>query len=72
MSFEITKIINSGDGQNKVEIYKRSEGTFGFEVYAFGKEEDCWFSTGRYSYGIFSSEKDAEVEVRTRIEWAKL
>ena len=63
------KTIFSTDRVRKVELFRRSDGTFGFEEWRFDSDEDTWLPFGRRSLAICDSADKAEYEARDRIEW---
>ena len=69
MSVKIVKTIESEDGNQKLHIFQRENGTFGFEEMKFGEDEDAWFLVGRYSIAICESESTALREARDRVGW---
>jgi len=69
VAIEIVRTIESSDGKRKLEIFRRADGTYGFEDMKYGDEEASWFPAGRYSVGIFGTEEDALREAKGRIRW---
>jgi hypothetical protein len=63
------KTIDDRTGTRRVQIYQRANGSFGFEEWRFGIEEQCWFPTGRYSYAMIDTFENAEKEARSRVAW---
>ena len=57
------------DGQRRVEVFERSDGTFGFEEWQFGAEEQAWFPCGLYSRAFLDSAEAALREARARVRW---
>jgi len=66
---KIVKTIHDRSGSRRVEIYKRPDGTFGFEEWRFGIEEQCWRPFGFYSYAVIDTVETAEREARSRVGW---
>jgi hypothetical protein len=66
---EVIETLTNRANTRKVEIYRRQDGTFGFEALKFAKEEDVWIPYGNYSFCICSSAQDAKSEAIGRIEW---
>ena len=69
MGMKIVKTINDRTGKRRVEIYQRADGSFGFEEWQFGIEEQSWFPFGRYSYAVIDTLENAEREARSRVSW---
>ena len=69
MVAEIVRTIESSDGKRKLEVFRREDGTYGFEDLKYGEEEETWFPAGRYSVGIFATEEDAIKEAKGRVQW---
>ena len=57
------------DGARRVEIFERSNGTFGFEELSYSNEEATWFPVGKYSVAIVDSVDAAVTEARGRVRW---
>lgn len=69
MTVEIVRRIGSADGKRRVEIFRRADGTYGFENMKYGDQEESWFPAGRYSVGIFGTEEEALKEAKARVRW---
>jgi hypothetical protein len=65
----VRKTFTNIDGSRKAEIFERPDGTFGFEELAVGRDEDAWFTVGKYSIAIVDSLDDAIAEEKGRIAW---
>ncbi|WP_299352831.1 hypothetical protein [uncultured Shimia sp.] len=53
-----------------VDIFKRPDGSFGFEEFRRDPEDGRgWFAIGHYSGQIYQSESDAEVAARKSVGW---
>jgi len=65
------KELTASDGRKMVQIFRRQDGSFGFEVFRFSDDprERCWVPTGRYSECHASSAEAAETEARGRVDW---
>ncbi len=61
----------SEDGQKKVEIFQRADGTFGFTDWRYDREEDSWYPHGRYSECFASSFEIAVREASGRVDWLR-
>jgi hypothetical protein len=67
----VVKELVSQDGKRKVEIFRRGDGTCGFQTLKFSDDplEMSWIQTGRYSECVAPDEVAAETEARSRVEW---
>ncbi len=63
------KTLFSNDRLKKVELFRRQDGTFGFEEWHFHPEEGLWAPFGQRSLAICDSLDKAEIEARGRVEW---
>lgn len=52
----------------RVIIFRRDDGSFGFEDQHYC-DEQCWIPTGRYSESFCDSAERAEAEARSRVHW---
>jgi hypothetical protein len=61
------------DGKWKVQIFRRDDGTFGFESLRWSEEpfEMCWIPCGRYSECFTPTAEIAEREARGRVDWLR-
>ena len=61
------------DGNRKVRIFRRAEGSFGFESLRFSEEplERCWVPHGKFSECFAPSPEAAEREARRRVDWLR-
>jgi len=62
------------DGETQcVDIFRRPDGTYGFEEYR-REPEDCrgWFAIGDYSSRSFDRESDAVAKAMSTISWLAL
>ena len=66
---KVVRTIESTDGKRRLEIYRRDNGTYGFEDMKYGDVEGSWFPAGRYSMGIFATEEDALTDAKGRVKW---
>ena len=71
MTTQILKTIISADGNRKVEIFRRSDGTFGFEELKWldDPREHCWVPFGKYSIAVIDTLEHALREVEGRVSW---
>jgi hypothetical protein len=69
----VVKTIISADGLRKIEIFTRSDGSYGFEGYRFSPEslEGCWIPYG--FHGCRAEDAAiAEREALGRVDWSKV
>jgi hypothetical protein len=65
----LTSLENSA-GDHSVDIFVRTDGTFGFEEYRRDPEDmSGWFSLHRYSHQVFSTAEDALAQAKARVPW---
>ena len=64
-----TKTIARANGRFKVTIFRRSDGTFGFEHWKCGARERSWVLSGNFSECRVENAADAEREARVRVDW---
>jgi len=68
----LTSLENSS-GDHCVDIFVRTDGTFGFEEYRRDPEDvSGWFSLHRYSHQVFATAEDALAEAKSRVAWMVL
>jgi hypothetical protein len=67
----IVKELVAQDGKRKVQIFRRAEGTFGFDSLRFSEDplEMSWIPHGRFSSCIAASAEVGEREARARVDW---
>ena len=66
---EVVMTIDDPRGGRRVEIYRRSDGRFGFEEWAYGADERAWYPVGRFSYAVIDTLERAEQEAGSRVSW---
>lgn len=61
------------DGKRKVQVFRRDDGSFGFESLRFSEEplEMCWIPHGRFSECFAPTADIAEREARGRVDWLR-
>ena len=69
MTAKTLKTITDRSGKRRVDIYQRTDGSFGFEDWEFGSKEGSWYPVGRYSHAAIDTLENAEKEARSRIQW---
>ena len=62
------KVIEHPDGSRKVEVFRRDDGTFGFEPLKWDEGYKSWYPYGHYACHTETAE-DAEREARGRLRW---
>jgi len=67
----VVKKILSADKGRKVEVFRREDGSFGFDELHFSSvpNEQSWISVGKYSQCVAPDLSTAEKEARGRVEW---
>jgi hypothetical protein len=67
----VVRTLSSTDGRRKVEIYRRDDGTYGFEAWNWSDEplERCWIPYGNFSHCIAPNADGPEREARGRVPW---
>jgi len=66
----VLKSINFEGESRCVDLFKRPDGTFGFEEFRRDFEDGRgWFPVGVFGYRVFDSEEDAWLEARLKISW---
>jgi hypothetical protein len=68
---QIVETILHPGGNRKVEIFRRPDGTFGFEEWQWLEEERCWCPLGGHSMAVIDTMDHALGEVNGRIAWIK-
>lgn len=62
--------IETPEGNRCVDIFKRDNGTFGFEEWRRDPESASgWFAIGHYGARVFESSEAALAEARARVIW---
>ncbi len=70
MSTKVLKSVEDPTATHCVDIFVRSDGTFGFEEYRRDHEDQRgWFSLHHYSTLIFETEDDAVAQAKARVAW---
>jgi hypothetical protein len=69
----VVKELSAGDGKRKVQVFRREDGSFGFEAFIYSDEplELCWIPYGRFSECFADNAQTAEAEARSRVEWLR-
>jgi hypothetical protein len=66
---EVVKTLMSADGQRRVQLLRRSNGTFGFTELEWLPDEKAWTPCGNYSEAFCDSLERVEREARGRVAW---
>ena len=71
MTVEVLRTIINGEGTRKVEIFRCSDGTFGFEELEWldAPREHCWVPFGKYSIARIDTLEHTLREVEGRVSW---
>ena len=69
MDSEPVRTIFNSDRTKRVVIFRRDDGTFGFEELRPGEGESGWIPHGRYSVSFTDCEEAALAEARSRVRW---
>ena len=68
----VLRSVNDAGAGRCVDIFRRPDGSFGFEEYRRDSEDQRgWFPIGGYADWRFESELEALREARLRISWLK-
>jgi len=68
----VLKSVNLPGGNLCVDIFRRPDGSFGFEVFRRDSEDPSgWFPVGFYGDQIFDSEEAALREAQAKVVWLK-
>ncbi len=69
-SVKVLKSLENSAGDHCVDIFVRTDGTFGFEEYRRDPEDlSGWFSLNRHSHQVFAAAEDALAEAKSRVAW---
>lgn len=61
---------NSADGLLCVDVYQRTDGSFGFEEFRRDPEDASgWYAVGGFSDLRFNSARDADRDAAARVSW---
>jgi len=69
MSIEIVRTFTNPAKTRKLNIFRRDNGSYGFEDMKYGEEESAWSPVGRYSVAVFDTEEMAIRESKSRVSW---
>jgi len=66
---QILKTIVHPEGNRKVEVFQRPDGTFGFEEWHWLVDEKCWCPLGKRSVSVIDTMDHTLDEIKGRIPW---
>jgi len=69
MEGPVVKTIMSEAADRKLDIFRRDNGTFGFEEFFFDLEEEVWCPVPGQSYAIVDTVERATAEGIARVSW---
>ena len=68
----VVESINAPDGARCVDIFRRDDGSFGFEEYRRDIEDQRgWFAIGGHAAQVFASAEQAKAAAVARVIWFK-
>lgn len=66
----VVRSVNMDGEQVCVDIFRRPDGTFGFDEFRRDPEDaKGWFSIGHHGEATFPTEEEAAREARRRVAW---
>jgi hypothetical protein len=68
---DAVKVIHHPDGNRRVIIFQRRDGTFDFEEERFWEEEDSWAPLRKETATVTDTLDRALEEVKGRVAWVK-
>ena len=69
MSGDVVRTLRSQDGEYYVDIFRRPNGTYGFQEYHWDKEDGFFVPTRRHSESFTDSIEHAVSEASARVDW---
>jgi hypothetical protein len=64
--------IETPDGDRCVDVFRRDDGTFGFEEYRRDIEDPSgWFPIARHRFTVFESAAAARAAAETQVSWLR-
>lgn len=70
MPNQVVSSFNNATGDHCVDIFRRDDGSFGFEEYRRDHEDlRGWFPLRRFQGGVFASEAEALRQAGISVEW---
>jgi hypothetical protein len=68
---QTVKTIVHPDGTRKVDVFRRTNGSFGFEEWHWQVRESCWCPFGKYSIAVVDTMEHVLQEIKERIPWVE-
>lgn len=66
----VIKSVNSPDGTLCVDVFRRPDGSFGFDEFRRDPEDARgWYSIGHHSDAVFTSDTDAWSAAQSSVGW---
>lgn len=65
----VLESLESFERDRCVDLFRRDDGTFGFESFRRDPEAQGWYSVGGFSDEIFPSREAAVAAARRRVSW---
>ena len=70
MKLLVLDSIDAPDGERCIDIFRRADGSFGFEEYRRDIEDQRgWFAIGGHAGLAFASAEQAKATAMTRVSW---
>jgi hypothetical protein len=71
MPRHVLRTLHDAPHKQRVVIYRREDGSFGFQNERFAVEEQCWIPRGAFSAAHCDTLESAEREARGRVPWLR-
>jgi len=69
-SIKVLTSLENSAGDHCVDVFLRTDGTFGFEEYRRDPEDGRgWFPLHRFSHQVFTTAEDALAQAKSKVEW---
>jgi hypothetical protein len=69
MGKNVVRTIWNADKTQRVDIFQREDGTFGFEELHYAIDGQAWCPHGRYSESFTETSEAAIFEASSRVQW---
>ena len=64
--------VNSDDGTHCVDVFRRTDGSFGFDLFRRDPEDSRgWYPVGHYGSRSYATVSDARAAATDAVPWAK-